>query len=324
MTNLLSRGRLEVETDLLLGAEEVLLPAGMHANRAPIAGSVEGQEPRTEAPARFDAALFAAAPTRASAAPSVNPPPSAHAARVAAQPKLTPPPAPTGASEPAAPVPLVDRIIAPAGRTKAERLALLDQLHARECPHCTTATAHTRLVFGEGNPDAELVFVGEAPGETEDQLGRPFVGRAGEKLDEMIGAMGLRREDVYIANVLKSRPLDNRTPLAHEVDRCGPYLLAQLAVIRPKVIVCLGGPATKLLLATELGITRMRGVFGKVELGRAEGAPFEVPVMPTFHPAYLLRNYTVETRTQVWEDLKKVLGALGRTIPTRAASRVES
>lgn len=324
MTNLLSRGRLEVETDLLLGAEEVLLPAGMHANSAPIAGRVEAHAPRADAPARFDAALFAAAASGASMSPSASPPSGAHAARVVAQPKLSPPPAPMAASEPAAPVPLVDRIVAPAGQSKAERLALLDQLHARECPHCTTATAHTRLVFGEGNPDAELFFVGEAPGETEDQLGRPFVGRAGEKLDEMIGAMGLRREDVYIANVLKSRPLDNRTPLAHEVERCGPYLLAQLSVIRPKVIVCLGGPATKLLLATELGITRMRGAFGKVELGRADGAPFEVPVMPTFHPAYLLRNYTVETRTQVWEDLKKVLGALGRTIPTRAASRVES
>lgn len=172
-------------------------------------------------------------------------------------------------------------------------------------------------MFGEGNPDAELVFVGEAPGETEDRLGRPFVGRAGEKLDEMIGAMGLNRSDVYIANALKSRPVDNRTPLAHELERCGPYLLAQLEVIRPRVIVTLGGPATKLLLATELGITRLRGVARTIQLGKMTESPFDVVVMPTFHPAYILRNYTVETRAQVWEDLKKALAALGRQAPAR-------
>lgn len=181
------------------------------------------------------------------------------------------------------------------------RQAALDALrerHDRECPHCTTATAHTRTVFGEGNPSASLVFVGEAPGETEDQLGRPFVGKAGQKLDEMIKALGLRREDVYIANVLKSRPPGNRTPLQHEVDACGPYLRAQLEIIQPSVIVTLGGPATKLLLGTELGITRLRGVWASVPIGDRE-----IPVMPTFHPAYLLRNYTQETRRQVWSDL---------------------
>src|SRR5204863_9057577 len=105
------------------------------------------------------------------------------------------------------------------------------------------------------------MFVGEAPGETEDRLGRPFVGPAGQKLDEMIRAMGLTREDVYIANVLKSRPPANRTPLQPEVDRCGPYLVDQIRIIRPRVLVRLGGPATKLLLATELGITRLRGIW---------------------------------------------------------------
>jgi len=136
----------------------------------------------------------------------------------------------------------------------------------------------------------------------------------------MIGAMGLARSDVYIANVLKARPPGNRTPLAHEVERCGPYLLAQLAIVRPKAIITLGGPATKLLLASELGITRLRGAWANVRLGTAEGAPFDVPVMPTFHPAYLLRNYTPETRRQVWEDLKKVLEQLGRSVPQRARS----
>jgi uracil-DNA glycosylase family 4 len=191
-------------------------------------------------------------------------------------------------------------------------------LHAKECPHCTQATGYANLVFGEGNPDAEVVFVGEAPGETEDATGRPFVGAAGEKLDEMIRAMGLARGDVYIANVLKARPFQNRTPLAHEIERCGPYLLAQLALIRPKVIVTLGGPATKLLLRSELGITRLRGVMHEVTLGGAEGRPFRVPVMPTFHPAYLLRNYTVDVRRQMWEDLKKVLSVLGREPAARS------
>lgn len=219
----------------------------------------------------------------------------------------------------AAPAPLVDRVAPPEGGSKAERLAALERLHAAQCPHCTTATSHTCLVFGEGDPDAQLVFVGEAPGESEDRLGRPFVGRAGEKLNEMIAAMGFRREDVYVANVLKSRPPENRTPLAHEVDRCGPYLLAQLSIIRPKVIVTLGGPASKLLLASELGITRLRGVVQQVRLGVASGSPFEVPVMPTFHPAYLLRNYTPETRRQMWDDLKQVLAILGREPPARHA-----
>ena len=190
-------------------------------------------------------------------------------------------------------------------------------MHAAGCPHCTTASSHTNLVFGEGSPEAELVFVGEAPGETEDRTGRPFVGAAGDKLNEMIAAMGLRREDVYIANVLKSRPPNNRTPLASEVERCGPYLLAQLAIIRPRAIVTLGGPATKLLLASELGISRLRGIPAVVRLGSADGAPFEVPVMPTFHPAYLLRNYTVETRAQMWSDLKQALAMIGREPPRR-------
>lgn len=149
------------------------------------------------------------------------------------------------------------------------------------------------------------MFVGEAPGETEDQLGRPFVGRAGQKLDEIIAAMGLARGDVYIANVLKSRPPGNRTPLQHEVDACGPYLKRQIALIRPRVIVTLGGPATKLMLNVEQGITRLRGVWAEYRDG-----DLVVPVMPTFHPAYLLRNYTMETRKQVWSDMQQVVRQL--------------
>lgn len=234
------------------------------------------------------------------------------------------------------------------GPARADALARLSERHDRECPHCTTSTYHTRTVFGEGNCEAQLMFIGEAPGETEDQLGRPFVGKAGQKLDEMIRAMGFARADVYIANVLKSRPPENRTPLQQEVERCGPYLIEQILIIRPAVIVTLGGPATKLILATELGITRLRGIWATFDVplvrrgglpqagsGHASGEPggdvhgpsLTIPVMPTFHPAYLLRNYTPETRRQVWSDLQAVLGKLreARTgaMPTTMAESVE-
>lgn len=203
------------------------------------------------------------------------------------------------------------------GERRADALARLRELHDAQCPHCTRATAHTNLVFGEGNPDAKLVFVGEAPGETEDRLGRPFVGRAGQKLDEMIAAMGLRREDIYIANVLKSRPPNNRTPLPEEVTGCGPTLLQQLAIIRPTAIITLGAPATKFLLQSDVGITRLRGVWSAWRIPPALGGG-EIPVMPTFHPAYLLRNYTPETRKAVWSDLQLVMERLG--LRTRATA----
>jgi DNA polymerase len=197
---------------------------------------------------------------------------------------------------------------------RAARLAEIRQRHDAECPHCTTATAHRQTVFGEGAPSAEILFVGEAPGETEDEVGRPFVGRAGQKLNDMIHAMGLRREDVYIANVLKSRPPDNRTPLPHEVDACGPYLLAQIMAVAPRVIVTLGGPACKLLLNDSRGITRARGAWQTWTPPEGSDVP-PVPVMPTYHPAYVLRNYTPKIRGEVWSDLKAVLERVGRTPP---------
>jgi DNA polymerase len=339
VSRLLRRGRLEVETDILLGCDLVALPSGSES----IAGDADsepresdsfieaGSSSRTPEVNRargFDAQLFATSASGADSEGGVRPSNREEISRKSAAPRMIESrpddlgsgPADAGSATSQSVVPLVDRIVPPGGASNADRLLELERMHANACPHCTTATAHTRLVFGEGDPDAELVFVGEAPGENEDQLGRPFVGRAGEKLDEMIAAMGLRREDVYIANVLKSRPPANRTPLAHEIDACGPYLLAQLAIIRPKAIVTLGGPASKLLLASELGITRLRGVPAPVQLGNAAGSPFTVPVMPTFHPAYLLRNYTPETRRQVWEDLKQVLGLLGRDVPGRTSS----
>ena len=188
---------------------------------------------------------------------------------------------------------------------KGKRLAELRERHELECEHCTNVRGHIQTVFGEGSPDADIFFVGEAPGETEDRIGRPFVGAAGQKLDEMIRAMGLRREDCYIANVLKSRPPENRTPLAEEIERCGPYLVDQILIVNPKVIVTLGGPATKLLLKVDLGISKLRGIWAEwIPPTSTRRGP--IPVMPTHHPAYLLRNYTVETRKEVWSDLQAV------------------
>ncbi len=193
-----------------------------------------------------------------------------------------------------------------------QRLAELESFHASHCPHCLTATGHTQLVFGDGSATASLMFIGEAPGETEDRVGRPFVGRAGQKLDEMIKAMGLARETVYIANVLKSRPPENRTPLPLEVAKCGPTLAAQVAIIQPKCIVTLGGPATKLILQTEVGITKLRGSWASWVPPTWLAGATPVDVMPTYHPAYLLRNYTAQTRAEVWSDLRQVMERLGR------------
>lgn len=197
---------------------------------------------------------------------------------------------------------------------KAAALSELRQRHESTCPHCTSVTDHTQCVFGEGNPDAALMFIGEAPGEEEDRTGRPFVGRAGQTLDKIIAAMGLAREDVYIANVLKSRPPNNRTPLQHEIEACGPFLAEQIRIIQPQVIVTLGGPATKLMLGTDIGITKLRGQWAEY---RDEQTGFAVPVMPTFHPAYLLRNYTTETRKLVWSDMQAVMSRLGLPQPKR-------
>ena len=167
------------------------------------------------------------------------------------------------------------------------------------------------------------MFVGEVPSSDDDTAGKPFAGAAGDKLNEMIKAMGLRRDEVYLAHILKSAvkcaPNETRAPTFAELSACGPYLLAQCSIIRPKVIVSLGGPATKLMLATDLGISVLRGAFTSITLGSASGAPFSVQVMPTYHPAYLLRNYTMETRREMWSDLKQALAAIGRSLPVKAS-----
>jgi DNA polymerase len=167
-----------------------------------------------------------------------------------------------------------------------------------ECQRCKLWTTRTNIVFGEGNPKAELMFIGEGPGADEDASGRPFVGRAGQLLTKMIEAIDLKREDVYIANVVKSRPPGNRAPEADEVKACIPFLYRQIATIHPKLIVALGNPAMQALLDTKVGITKMRGEFQSYK--RIPG----IWVMPTFHPAYLLRS--PDKKREAWEDLKKI------------------
>jgi DNA polymerase len=170
-----------------------------------------------------------------------------------------------------------------------------------ECQRCKLSPSRTKLVFGVGNPDADLVFVGEAPGADEDAQGEPFVGKAGQLLTKMIEAMGYTRDDVYICNVLKCRPPGNRNPEPDEVAKCEPFLKQQLAAIRPRMIVALGKFAAQCLLRDDTPITRLRGGFRSYE---------GIPLMPTLHPAYLLRDPS--KKKLAWEDLKAVNAALAR------------
>jgi uracil-DNA glycosylase len=164
-----------------------------------------------------------------------------------------------------------------------------------ECMRCPLCQSRTRIVNSEGNPKARLMFIGEAPGADEDATGRPFVGRAGQLLNKIIEAIGLKREDIMIGNVNRCRPPQNRTPTPSEAATCKPFLLREIAVVRPDVIVVLGNTAMKNLLDTKEGITRLRGQFMDYR---------GIKVMPTFHPAYLLRDPSKKRET--WEDMKKV------------------
>ncbi|OYT70298.1 MAG: uracil-DNA glycosylase [Chloracidobacterium sp. CP2_5A] len=170
-----------------------------------------------------------------------------------------------------------------------------------DCQRCKLARYRARIVFGEGSPQARLVFVGEGPGAEEDATGRPFVGRAGQLLDKIIAAMSLAREEVYICNVVKCRPPENRAPERDEVAACVGFLHRQLAVIRPQVIVALGASAAAALLDDPklASISRIRGRFHDYR---------GVPLMPTFHPAYLLRS--PDKKREVWEDMKQVMAKL--------------
>ncbi|HUT23688.1 MAG TPA: uracil-DNA glycosylase [Sumerlaeia bacterium] len=189
----------------------------------------------------------------------------------------------------------------PAPHRRAEQLEALRQETAR-CAKCGLAAGRTHVVFGEGNPDADVMFVGEAPGRDEDSQGRPFVGRAGQLLDTLIGEVGLRREEVFIGNVIKCRPPGNRDPELDEIQTCEPYLLTQIALIRPRVIVALGRFAAHTLSGTTTPITRMRGKFHLYH---------DVKLMPTFHPAAVLRNPSY--RADIVADFRRAVALVGES-----------
>ena len=216
---------------------------------------------------------------------------------------------------------IIDEPFASPELAPAEKARLLQELNqgsVSACVRCGLHATRTMTVFGEGDPDADIAFVGEGPGKDEDASGRPFVGRAGQKLDEMIRAMGLKREQVYICNVVKCRahlpgpPPKDRPPSEEEVAACSPYLVRQLEVVRPKVIVTLGLPSTRFLLRSKDSMTRMRGRWHNWR---------GIKVMPTWHPAYVLRNYTAQTRAEVWDDLKKVMAEVNLPIPNRSGKQ---
>jgi len=175
-----------------------------------------------------------------------------------------------------------------------------------DCTRCKLHKTRKNIVFGVGNPNAELMFIGEGPGADEDIQGEPFVGDAGALLTKMIEAMGFKRSDVYIANIVKCRPPNNRDPEPDEIDACEPFLRAQIATVKPRIIVTLGKPASHLLLRTNQPITSLRGNWSRY---------LDIPVMPTFHPAYILREPA--QKRPVWNDLQAVVRALGRSLPER-------
>ncbi|MBC8229717.1 uracil-DNA glycosylase [bacterium] len=188
-------------------------------------------------------------------------------------------------------------LTAPFGRMTMEEL----RAEVMACTRCELHKTRQNVVFGEGNENADLVFIGEAPGGEEDQQGRPFVGAAGQLLTKIIEAMKFTREEVYIANVLKCRPPNNRDPLPNEVNHCKPFLTRQLEIIKPKIICVLGAYAARTLINSNEGITRMRGKF-YMHNG--------IKVMPTFHPAYLLRNESA--KRPVWTDAQKIMAELSK------------
>ena len=240
------------------------------------------------------------------------------AAKTSLAPKANPPAAsapstPVVAPPQAAPLASVLPIVNPASLFESIDRVENDSLERiredlGDCTRCRLHQRRNKIVFGVGNPRAELVFVGEGPGHDEDVQGLPFVGRAGKLLTQMIEAMGMQREDVYICNVVKCRPPENRKPENDEVATCSPYLFRQLDVIGPKAIVCLGATAAQALLKTTDSISRFRGTWFDYR---------GTKLMATYHPAYLLRNPAA--KSEVWKDLQKVMAHLG--LKAKKASR---
>ncbi len=217
-----------------------------------------------------------------------------------AHPSASPPRSPAEPAQPEMNEKSPDKIVN--GKSPAEQLKEIRE-ELGDCTRCKLCQGRQNIVFGSGNPEADLVFVGEGPGADEDVQGLPFVGRAGQKLTEIINkGMGLNRaQDTYICNIIKCRPPGNRDPEPDEIAACKPFLVKQLRAIRPKAIVALGKPAASTLLGRSVAITKERGTWHEFD---------GIPLMLTFHPAYLLRFYTLENRRAVLEDMKKVLAEL--------------
>ena len=220
------------------------------------------------------------------------------------EPKSTQPVAASAASHKLEPVPVRSgpSLFEAANKIENDTLPLIRE-NLGDCTRCKLHKTRKNIVFGDGNPKAQLVFVGEGPGADEDAQGLPFVGRAGKLLTQMIEAMGLQRKDVYICNVVKCRPPENRQPEKDEVMECSPFLLRQIDTIAPKVIVCLGSTAAQTVLQTNRGISHFRGEWLEFR-GRK--------LMATYHPAYLLRNPAA--KGEVWKDLQKVMAELGLAV----------
>lgn len=259
------------------------------------------------------------------AAPPVDeqepPPPPDEEEPPPPEPLFQHPPAPPPREEPAPPPPSAAApapVASPAPKRSAVhsilgKCASLEEVREvlGECTRCKLAKlGRTNVVFGVGNPAADVMFIGEGPGADEDRQGEPFVGKAGQLLTKIIeGGMGLSRADVYIANIVKCRPPQNRDPEPDEVETCRPFVEAQIRLIQPKVIVTLGRYASQTLLGTTTSMTQLRGKWQEYD---------GIAVMPTFHPAYLLRNPA--GKRPVWEDIQEVLKFLGRSIPPRGSS----
>ena len=253
----------------------------------------------TRVPRKRGSAAVAPAPTtaREPAAPYAE----KTAAAKAAPARTAPSTAKAAHSKPAAAhtAPQARPVFTPPKGTKQAQLDAL-RAHIGECPFCPILVRNRKkIVFGSGNVDATIMFVGEAPGQDEDEQGLPFVGRAGQLLTNIIEkGMGIQRTEVYIANILKCRPPNNRQPQPDEIENCAPFLHAQLDIIKPQVIVALGAYASHYITGENTPISKLRGEW------RAYRG---IPVMPTFHPSYLLRSYSPDNRRLVWEDVKKVM-----------------
>ncbi|MFK7759713.1 MAG: uracil-DNA glycosylase [Phycisphaerales bacterium] len=298
------------KTTELLGVDFLPLgtpPAQIHSGIEKIAEDLSVQERQDHRPPSRSAA-HADSMVESKPLPNFAPTPPAEQAGTSVR------PAPSGsAALGPIPDPDIESIKASyqSASDQASQLHALQAKYESDAPHQFFNTSFTNIVFGEGDANADLMFIGEAPGEHEDETGRPFVGRAGELLEKMIVAMGLSRELVYIANVLKTRPPNNATPTREESLACAPYLYEQIRIVNPKYIVTLGLPATHLLLDSTQPMKSMRGSFHDFP-ARDSGIDLpSIPVMPTYHPAYLLRAYTEDNRRKVWSDLTQVMQGLG-------------